>query len=170
MEPLTLFNRETAGELLDQLEPLQERFLPEMGTWFVFPSDGFLCLSGRQRTPGQKPEGYPQIENGVGILRQFETDARWAGRTWRNAGARQALCDPRRDVAWTFFGDFCREYAPEGVTLMPQAIENRFFGPTITVTGLLTGGDILAQLDCTGYDEVLFRNTLRAGATCSWTI
>ena len=164
LEPLTLFNRETAGELLDQLEPLRERFLREMGTRFVFPSDEFYCLSGRPLPPDEAYEGYPQIENGVGILRQFETDARWAREDLEGMQA-----PAKRYVilvgmsARTFFGDFCREYAPEGVTLTPQAIENRFFGPTITVTGLLTGGDILAQLDCTGYDEVLlFRNTLRA--------
>lgn len=66
------------GELLDQLEPLRERFLREMGTRFVFPSDEFYCLSGRPLPPDEAYEGYPQIENGVGILRQFETDARWA--------------------------------------------------------------------------------------------
>ena len=88
MEPLTLFNRETAGELLDQLEPLRERFLREMGTRFVFPSDEFYCLSGRPLPPDEAYEGYPQIENGVGILRQFETDARWARGPGGNAGAR----------------------------------------------------------------------------------
>ena len=47
--------------------------------------------------------------------------------------------------------------------LIPQVIENRFFGPSVTVTGLLTGGDMLAQLDCAGLDGVLlFRHTLRA--------
>ena len=100
----------------------------------------------------------------MGILRQFETDARWAREDLEGMQApAKRYVIPVGMSARTFFGDFCREYAPEGVTLTPQAIENRFFGPTITVTGLLTGGDILAQLDCTGYDEVLlFRNTLRA--------
>ena len=164
LEPLTLFNRETAGALLDQLEPMRERFLRELGTRFVFPSDEFYCLSGRPLPPDEAYEGYPQIENGVGILRQFETDARWAREDLEGMTApakRYAI--PVGMSARAFFWDFCREFAPAGVTLTPQAIENRFFGPTITVTGLLTGGDILAQLDCASCDEVLlFRNTLRA--------
>ena len=46
-------------------------------------------------------------------------------------------------------------YGPAGVKVRVQAIQNRFFGETITVTGLLTGRDILEQLDTDGADEVI---------------
>lgn len=92
-----------------------------MGTRFVFPSDEFYCLSGRPLPPDEAYEGYPQIENGVGILRQFETDARWAREDLEGMQApRQALCDPRRDVGtdllWRFLQGVCpggrNAYAP----------------------------------------------------------
>jgi len=164
LEKLTLFDRDSARALLAQVERLRERFLRELGTRFAFPADEFYCLSGEPLPPDEAYEGYPQIENGVGILRQFMTDAAWAREDLEGVQA-----PPRRYVipvgvsAGVFFKDFCREFAPEGVELTVQPMVNHFFGETITVTGLLTGGDILAQLDCSGQDEILlFRNTLRA--------
>ncbi len=161
---LKLFDQESAGALLDQVERLQQKYLKTIGTRFAFPSDEFYCLAKRPLPTDSDYEGYPQIENGVGLLRQFQEDAAWA---------REDLADvkalPKRYVipvgtsAGTFFPMFCKLFAPEGVTLTPQVIKNNFFGETITVTGLLTGGDILDQIDCTDQDELLlFRNTLRA--------
>ena len=46
-------------------------------------------------------------------------------------------------------------YGPKGVQVRVQAIRNRFFGETVTVTGLLTGRDILEQLDTADADEAL---------------
>lgn len=160
---LKLFDQDSANVLLDQVEKLQEKYLKQIGTRFAFPSDEFYCLARRPLPKDEAYEGYPQIENGVGLLRQFQEDAAWA---------REDLADrvapPKRYLipvgvsAAAFFPDFCRDFAPPGVTLTPQVMINHFFGETITVTGLLTGGDILDQIDCTGQDEVLlFRNTLR---------
>ena len=59
--------------------------------------------------------------------------------------------------AWT------RQYAPQGVNVTVVPVRNYFFGETVTVTGLLTGQDILSQIDTSDVDEILLCSvTLRA--------
>ena len=157
------FNKETAAALVDMIRPMQKTFLKKLGTRFVFPSDEFYCLSGRPLPEDEEYEDYPQIENGVGMLRLFETDVKWA--------AEDFPCDvasPKKRViaCGTSVAPFLREiiahYAPEGTQIEVRPILNRFFGESVTVTGLLTGGDLREQLQDAQCDEILIcRNTIR---------
>ena len=72
------YDRDMARALLEQVKPLQEDYLRRLGTRFVFPSDEFYCLAGAPLPQDEEYEDYPQIENGVGMLRMFETDLRFA--------------------------------------------------------------------------------------------
>lgn len=157
------FNKETAAALVDMIRPMQKNFLKKLGTRFVFPSDEFYCLSGRPLPEDEEYEDYPQIENGVGMLRLFETDVKWAAEDFP---CEVAFPKKRVIACGTSVAPFLREiiarYAPEGTQIEVRPILNRFFGESVTVTGLLTGGDLREQLQDAQCDEILIcRNTIR---------
>lgn len=161
---LTPYDRDSARQLLRQAEGWQARFLAELGTRFVFPSDEFYCLSGEPLPPDEAYEDYPQIENGVGMLRMFETDLRLAAEDEpvERTPARRLLIACGTSVA-PWLDAWCRELAPQGTSVRVQPIRNDFFGTSITVTGLLTGGDLIRQLRDADTDHILIAaNMLRA--------
>ena len=157
------FNKETAAALVDMIRPMQKTFLKKLGTRFVFPSDEFYCLSGRPLPEDEEYEDYPQIENGVGMLRLFETDVKWAAEDFpcELASPKKRVIACGTSVA-PFLRDIIARYAPEGTQIEVRPILNRFFGESVTVTGLLTGGDLREQLQDAQCDEILIcRNTIR---------
>jgi len=169
LTPLTTFTCETAGELLKQLAPFQAECRKTLGTTFVFPSDEFYCLSGEPVPPAEWYEGYPQIENGVGMLAKLEEELGEAAEDDDAPGGEDL--PPRTYVivsgvsAAPHMRRLAARFAPPSAEVRVQTILNRFFGETVTVTGLLTGGDTLAQLApeaLAGADAVLIsRNMLR---------
>ena len=157
------YNRESAAELVRWAQARQAEFYQRMNTRFVFPSDEFYCLSGLPLPADECYEDYPQLENGVGMLRQFETDLRWAAEDYpvEKTPPRRLLIACGTSVA-ALMQRWCDELAPEGTRVEVQPILNRFFGESITVTGLLTGGDLIDQLRDACCDEILIcRNTVR---------
>lgn len=163
LDEITPYNKESAAALIRQIRPLQERFLKEMGTRFVFPSDEFYCLSGIPLPSDEEYEDYPQIENGVGMLRMFETDLRYAAEDYPVAetAPRQLVIACGTSVA-AQMQHWCDEFAPKGTKVTVKPILNRFFGESVTVTGLITGGDLMDQLRGVQCDEILIcRNMIR---------
>lgn len=164
LEPLTPYTRETAAALLDQAEPWRERFLRETGTRFVFPSDEFYCLSGRELPPDEAYEDYPQIENGVGMLRLYR-DALYAAAEdtpVARTAPRELVLACGTSLA-PLMQRWCDELAPAGTRVRVKPILNHYFGTSITVTGLITGGDLISQLKEERADAFLIaRNMLRA--------
>ncbi|MBQ3484592.1 MAG: DUF512 domain-containing protein [Clostridia bacterium] len=158
------YDRQMATELIEAVKPLQERFLAEMGTRFVFPADEFYCLSGLPLPEDQEYEDYPQIENGVGMLRMFETDLKYAADDYPVAQtpARRLVIATGTSIA-PFLQHLADQYAPKGTTVEVRPIINRFFGESVTVAGLITGGDLIDQCRDVDADEILIvRSMIRA--------
>ena len=161
IEPYTA---ERAAQLLAQAEPFRQRFLRELGTRFVFPADEFYCLTGQPFPDDEAYEDYPQIENGVGMLRQFETDLRFA------AEDEPVAETPPRSLAIAcgtslapYMQAWCDELAPKGTRVRVIPVVNHYFGESITVTGLITGQDLLAAVRDVEADAILIsRGMLRA--------
>lgn len=114
---------------------------------FAMAADEYYLLAG-ERIPGTGIYGsFAQIENGVGLLRRFLDEAAklFRRRRWRKADAGGIVVTgllPRRHIS-----DFLREYSRRsGRSFTPVPAENRLFGKSVTVTGLLGGRDILAAL------------------------
>lgn len=142
------FDAASAKALLKQIEPFQQRCRETLQTTFAFASDEFYCLSGEALPPEAWYEGYPQIENGVGLLRQFEGEM-------RDAAEDDEAPQPEEPTTFAvvtgvaaapFLRQFSELYAPKNATVHIETIRNRFFGETVTVAGLLTGQDTLTQL------------------------
>lgn len=142
------FDEGGARRLLRDIAPFQETCRRELGTTFAFPSDEFFCLAKEPIPPEDWYEHYPQIENGVGLLRLLESEMEEAQRFDEEPlkGRPQRLLIATGVSAAPHIRRLAAKFAPEGTKVEVLAIRNHFFGETVTVAGLLTGGDILAQL------------------------
>lgn len=167
--PLIPFDRETANAALDIIEGWGDKGRAQRGARTVYASDELYILAGRELPPLEFYEDFPQIENGVGMLRDLEDSFMWA---LEEAGELE-LSSPRHvtiptgECGYAFLNkmldvlrDRCHNLC---IDLVP--ITNDFFGGTVNVTGLLTGGDICKQLAGRELgDQVLIANNmLRAG-------
>lgn len=174
--PLEPFTREDALTVLEMIHGWQERLYRKYGTHFVHASDEWYILAGLPMPEAARYDGYPQLENGVGMLRLQEEEFREAMEELAASGGLQGLRESgyRRAVsvatgllAYSYIEDMARRLmdAAPGLTIRVYAVRNDFFGELITVSGLLTGGDIRAQLAEKELGEVLFlpENVLRSG-------
>lgn len=132
------FTREEAQDTLRRLNVWRKQFLTERGTRFVFPSDELYLLAGEPLPSEEEYEGFPMLENGVGMIRDFLTEAL--------PELPAALPEPRRVILGTgslFAESLDRAVEPlraiEGLTVEVRSIENKTFGKVTTVAGLLTG-------------------------------
>jgi len=167
LAPLRPFTGEEARQLLQMIVPFQEECRRELGTTFAFPSDEFFCLAGEEIPPEEWYEDFPQIENGVGLLRRMETEMEDAA-AFDDEAPFAGSCKwvlPTGVSAAPHLRRLIDRFAPQGVKVKVLPVQNRFFGQTVTVTGLLTGGDILAALkeaDLGDAEEILLcKVTLR---------
>ncbi len=164
LEPLKPYDRDGARQVIEQANRWRELFLRTLGSRFVFPSDEFYCIAGLPLPEDEEYEDYPQIENGVGMLRLFETDlmAAAADDPVEETPPRHLLIACGTSIA-PIMRDWCSRLAPKGTTVTVQPILNHYFGTTITVTGLITGQDLTAQLRDANADAILIaRNMLRS--------
>jgi NifB/MoaA-like Fe-S oxidoreductase len=146
--PLRTFRRDEAAAVIELLEPYQQRFRRELGYGLVYPSDEFYLLAEREQPPAYVYDGYDQIENGVGMVRKFQDD-------WEQVRPKlpSRMRSPQRIViaTGTLAAPVLRPMVERlnripNVEAVLQPVINDFFGDTVTVAGLLTGGDVLAQL------------------------
>ena len=157
------FNRESARAVMTIAREYQDKLLKILGTRFVFPADEMVLIAGEEMPGEGEYEGYPQIENGVGLLRKFENALCEASRSNTLPARPRRVRIPCGTSIAPVMRRWVREYGPQGVEVSVQPIRNTFFGETVTVTGLITGGDLKEQLRDADEDEILLcSNTLRA--------
>ena len=168
--PLRPYTGEEAAALLDQVEAFAAGFLAEHGTSLVWCSDEFYLLAGRELPGNGYYEEYAQLENGVGMLRLLTDQA--MSLTEDEEEDLSVLAPAPLSIATGASAapfiqkivDRCREKCP-ALRGRVYPIANRFFGETITVSGLITGGDLIDQLRGKELGERLLLpdNMLRAG-------
>ena len=163
--PLEPFTKEDAGEVIAQIHGWQKRIMKEHGIHFVHASDEWYINAGVKMPTADTYDGYLQLENGVGMVRLLTDEVREAlreadtpGRMGRISMVTGELIYP---VISSLIKEIGRHYPDMEVLLYP--IKNDFFGESITVTGLLTGGDIIDQLKGKDLGECLYlpQNMLR---------
>lgn len=169
--PLTDFSREEAGAVVDLVETYAAMMMEAAGSRVFFASDEFYLKAGRPLPPADAYEGYPQLENGVGLLRSFREDFAMAEEDLTPEERGQAR--PRTisaivgTAAYPTIDELCHraEALCPGLRVRVYRIVNRFFGESITVSGLMTGRDIADQLagQPLGEELLLPRCCLRAG-------
>lgn len=146
--PLSVFTKEEANELIDQVERFQKRALAIGGTHFVHASDEWYILADRPFPEEENYDGYLQLENGVGMMRKF-----W--NHFENDFARVEADEKKRNLsiataklAYPTIDKVARRIEEKfpNTKIHVYCIRNEFFGETITVSGLLVGQDIINQL------------------------
>lgn len=165
--PLEPFNKEEAQEIVNRISALQSRYLKEKGSRIVFCADEFYIIAGMENPDYESYESFPQLENGVGLLASFKKEFDDALlKKWRHKKQLESVSIATGKAAEGFIRNLCRKIMDRyPVKINVYGIENRFFGTTVTVTGLLTGQDILEQLKGKdlGSRLLLSRSMLRAG-------
>ncbi len=146
--PLKPIEKADACAALEIIEAVQAEMFSKFGTHFVHASDEFYLLAERELPEEDCYDGYVQLENGVGMLRLLLEETAWAldeiegdDRTHRISLATGKLAAPYlRRIADSVEAKFL------GIKIMIYPIVNHFFGEQITVSGLITGQDLKAQL------------------------
>ena len=144
------FEKDDAGKLIDQIERWQNICLEKFGTRFIFASDVWYIKAGRALPSPEEYEDFPQLENGVGMISLFLKETKEAIR--QNSGR-----NVKRIKVSSFCGTAVYPYINECAQMIMKAfpvvdikihpLVNHFFGEQITVTGLLTGSDIINGLE-----------------------
>jgi putative radical SAM enzyme (TIGR03279 family) len=151
--------REEAVATLDFVEALQSEFLERFGIRFIYPTDEWYLVTGREVPPLEDYDGHELHENGLGMVRAFLDD--WTAVREEIAGA--ATRPAPRDVTLVtaaLFAPTLREKATElaaltGCNVSVVQIRNQRLGETITVAGLLNGSDVLQQLGESAVGELV---------------
>lgn len=173
LEPLEPFTREDARRVLEQIHRWQEKLYPEYGLHFVHASDEWYILAGEELPREESYDGYLQLENGVGMIRLMLEEFEDALTRLEEPGAlvnrilKGTYSSVTGQIAYPYIrrmADRLMERFPE-IKIQVFPIRNDFFGERITVTGLLTGQDIIAQLKGRELGDILFlpENILRSG-------
>ena len=165
LSPLRVYSRGEARAVIALSESWRERLLRERGTRFVFPSDEFYLQADAPIPPDEAYEGYEQIDDGVGLLRLLETEYREAWgelpeETRRATPDGRALAIACGRSAAAFLRRMLQDYPVAGANITVYALENTWFGPTVTVSGLITGGDLTAQMAGIPCDAILITEVM----------
>ena len=165
--PLVPFDAEDARQVLDIIHGFQKEIYKEHGIHFVHASDEWYILAGQKLPMEETYDGYLKLDNGVGMIRllldEFEDALKKTAK--RNCFCELSLATGR--LAYPYICQMTEKMMASfpGLQIQVYEIINHFFGETITVTGLLTGQDIIKQLKGKKLGERLLlpKNTLRSG-------
>nr|MBQ6242692.1 DUF512 domain-containing protein [Lachnospiraceae bacterium] len=168
LTPLRLLTKEEAQQTVDIIEKWQQKLYPLHDLHFVHASDEIYLLAERSLPEEERYDGYLQLENGVGMMRlfidQFREELAHHKASARKKRKVSIACGrlPAPSIAELLAE--LKEKFP-GVEPMLYPIRNDFFGETITVSGLVTGGDLIAQLKGKDLGEAVYipLTMLRAG-------
>lgn len=144
--------------VIEQIERWQARFRRERGRTFVYLGDEFYLMTGRPIPAGKFYDGFPQVEDGIGITRLFLDDAeRLIKRTAAGSGrSRSGTIACGTLISDTMNSLVQRINAHTGSDLRVATVENKLFGSEINVSGLLTGGDVCDVLATERFSDPVF--------------
>ena len=172
--PLEPFTREDAREVLSTIHHYQNESYQKYGNHFIHASDEWYILAGEELPQEENYDGYLQLENGVGMMRLLLNEFEEAVKELQEKISAGTLDFSSREIsmatarlAYPFIRDMAArmmEMVP-GLMIHVYEITNNFFGEMITVSGLLTGQDLIAQLTGKELGEALYlpQNVLRSG-------
>lgn len=150
--PLEPFDKNSALEVINTVNSWGEKFLEKYGVRTVFVSDEFYLKAGVEIPDGEFYEGYPQLENGVGMIRSMQEDVLDEIDFIKEDGANFEISRKISVATGVAAGEHIRFLVEKiqklwyNIECNVYVIKNNFYGENVTVSGLLTGGDIIEQL------------------------
>ncbi|TAD78733.1 MAG: DUF512 domain-containing protein [Oscillatoriales cyanobacterium] len=152
-----------AREVIAQVRSLQQEFRDRLGSTFVWLADEWFLIAGLDLPPIEEYEDFPQIDNGVGSIRLFVD-------RFEQALAQHPVrsVDRPRRLTWVVGNTVERPFAGlvdrlnqvDGLAVQLAALNSDYWGQTMTVTGLLTGQDLVAKLGDRDLGEALLLPSL----------
>lgn len=156
MRPHTV---EEAAATLEFVEQLQDRYLKQFGIRFLYPTDEWYLVTGREVPPLDAYDGQQLHENGLGMVRAFLDE--WELVRQEIATAQPlASCPSLTLVTATLFAGTLQEKATEfaaltGCPVKVLPVVNQRLGATITAAGLLMGADVIEQVKAASYGDLI---------------
>ena len=159
--PLSDYTSDEAGAIIDAVDAFAEEHKKRTGSRLFFCADELYLKSGRPLPEEDYYEGYPQIENGVGMIRSFLSEALMA---FEDSDSDTTALKAREisivtgAASYPFINTICCDIVQKypNLKINVYKIINNFFGESITVSGLLTGCDMLSQLKGKPLGEQLY--------------
>ena len=146
--PLEPFTREDAVKIIDTIHRWQDKFYEEYGIHFIHAGDEWYILAGEEMPEEERYDGYLQLENGVGMLRLLENEFEEAYEKVDGDDRDRELSIATGFLAYPYIQKMASriedKYSNTQIHVYP--IRNDFFGELITVSGLITGQDLIHQL------------------------
>ncbi|MBE5831338.1 MAG: DUF512 domain-containing protein [Butyrivibrio sp.] len=171
--PLEPFTHDDAIEVIDEIESWQKKIYSEHGIHFIHASDEWYFLAGRPFPEEERYDGYIQLENGVGMMRllinEYEEAFNSVLKTHKDYlnGLNRTISIATGRLVYPCIKELAQRACEvcTGLKVNVYEIINEFFGERITVSGLLTGQDIIKQLKGKDLGETLYlpENLLRSG-------
>lgn len=146
--PLRPYTKEESCEVIDIIEGYAEEFFKEYGKRFVYASDEFYLTAQRELPPYEYYGEFAQLENGVGLLRLMDTEFNEALEEKEPREINREVSIATGALAYPMISSLAKkaEEKFKGLKVHTYLIKNYFYGETITVAGLITGGDLKSQL------------------------
>lgn len=159
------FTKETATALLTAVEKKRKRCRIELGTNFAFPSDELYIKAGFEFPSDSDYEDYAQIDNGIGLCRQLITDFEYAyedlpAKCKKGGKEKKRIAIATGVSAKPVLEKLLKDKPITGVSVDVYAVENKFFGETVTVAGLVTGRDLIGRMKNVKCDAVLITEVM----------
>ena len=146
--PLEPFSKEDAKAVLDTIHRWQNVLYEKYGTHFIHAGDEWYLLAEEELPEEERYDGYLQLENGVGMLRLLEEEFHEAYQSLAGDDIRRELSIATGQLAYPCIQKMARHLEEKctGTKIHVYPIRNDFFGELITVSGLITGQDLIRQL------------------------
>lgn len=146
--PLDPFTKEDAREVLDVIHRWQEKIYQEYGIHFIHAGDEWYLLAEEDVPEEERYDGYLQLENGVGMLRLLFNEFAEGYDALTGDDRRDELSIATGKLAYPYLCKMAEKITEKfpGVRIHVYCIRNDFFGERITVSGLITGQDLMTQL------------------------
>lgn len=155
--PVEIYDKESSREVIDEIHKIQKQLLDEIGTRFVFLSDEFYTMANIPMPDEESYEGFVQLENGVGLTKKMEMEFLDSIKNISIKKKARKVSIATGTSAFKFILSLSNKLKEkvEGLEIEVYKVENDFFGETITVSGLITGIDIINKLKGKDIGEVL---------------
>lgn len=146
--PLTVFDKEGASRTIDQINGWQAKFREKYGFNLVYLADEFYVKAEREIPKFKDYDDFPQLGDGIGMLAYFKKNFDSYLKRFKPKKVNKVVSIASGKIVYNFMRARMDELEKkfEGLKINLYPIENTFFGPEITVTGLITGGDLITQL------------------------
>lgn len=159
------YNEKSAGEVIDIIDRFNEKFKSENGTVIAYAADEFYLKANRPMPDEEYYNGYPQLENGVGMWTLLNTEFDRAVEECTVKSLNRSVTAVTGVAAYPLISSLAQKAQNKikGLQINVVEVKNKLFGSMITVSGLLCGADIEAALGglCLGQELIIPPNCLR---------